>query len=64
MRVTKLLEIPSEKYLAPARAVKSPLTENNHVSFLPNMVYPSDHLRIEAELQFMHPHKKESEDFK
>jgi hypothetical protein len=50
MRVNKLLEIPSEKYLAPARAVKSPLTENNHVSFLPNMVYPSDHLRIEAEL--------------
>jgi hypothetical protein len=34
-------------------AVKHPLTEGNFVSLLPNMVYPSDHLRIEAEFEFI-----------
>ena len=30
-----------------------PLTEGNFVSLLPNMIFPSDHLRIEAEFEFI-----------
>lgn len=57
LSVTKLLEIPKECCLSPAGAVKHPLTEGNLLSQLPNIVYPSDHLRLEAELQFMHKNK-------
>ena len=53
LRVTKLLEILEEKQLAPSVAIKHPLTEGNLVSLLPNVVYPSDHLRIEAEFEFI-----------
>ena len=49
LQVLSLLEIPSERQLAPS-AVKHPTTEGNLVSILPNIVYPSDHIRIEVEM--------------
>jgi len=53
LRVKKLLEIPEEKLLAPAFSQQHNMTDNNFVSRLPNVVYPSSHLRIEAELEFV-----------
>lgn len=48
LRVTELLEIPEESCFAPSRASKSEETKSNHCTFIPNVVYPSAHLRLEA----------------
>jgi hypothetical protein len=55
LRVKELLEIPQESQLSPSGACKNnPLTEKNHVTLLPNIVYPSSHLRIEAVMEFIY----------
>ena len=54
LRVLELLEIPQEAQLSPFGAIRSPaMQSNNHVTLLPNIVYPSSHLRLEAILQFL-----------
>lgn len=55
LRIKELLEIPLEEQLSPAGALKgNPKTEENHVTLLPNIVYPSGHLRVEAVMQFIY----------
>lgn len=51
LQMMKILEIPQEQDLAPARAgdKKQP---NNMVCLLPNSVFPSNHLRLEVEFAF------------
>ena len=51
LQITKILEIPEEDNLCPARAgdKKQP---NNRVCLLPNSVFPSNHLRLEVEFAF------------
>ena len=54
VRVLELLEIPLEAQLSPSGACPGNLrTAQNHCTQLPNIVYPSQHLRIEAVLQFI-----------
>jgi hypothetical protein len=61
LRVTSILEIPIESQLAPSGCCKDPSKCCNHVTYLPNVVYPSTHLRIEAVMQFHYrPEPKES----
>jgi len=50
LKVLQLLEIPAEKDLAPKdKGFQGP----NFVSLLPNVIFPSDHLRIEAEFEIV-----------
>lgn len=54
LKVMKILEIPEERALAPSSGVHPRLDIDgsmNHVTKLPNSVFPSDHLRIEVEFQ-------------
>jgi hypothetical protein len=54
LRVLELLEIPQEAQLSPAGSCPHlAKTEKNHCTLLPNVVYPSSHLRIEALMQFI-----------
>lgn len=47
LKVNKILEIPTENELSPSHYGQ----EFNHVTALPNIIFPSDHLRIEAEFE-------------
>jgi len=50
LKVLQLLEIPAEKDLAPKdKGFRGP----DYVSMLPNVIFPSDHLRIEAEFELI-----------
>jgi len=49
-KVLKLLEIPDEQKLAPAATVQG---SHNYVSLLPNEVFPSNHLRLEAVFELL-----------
>lgn len=52
LQVLQMLEIPLEKSLAPA-ASGSGVQPQNLVSILPNVVFPSDHLRLEVEFEIL-----------
>lgn len=62
LRVLKLLEIPQEDMLCPAKAGDTS-QQDNLISYLPNSVFPSDHLRLEVEFEFKDegPERKEKE---
>lgn len=60
LQVSRILEIPAEQDLAPARCgdVKQP---QNMVCLLPNSVFPSTHLRLEVEFEIRGRDKRETE---
>jgi mRNA deadenylase 3'-5' endonuclease subunit Ccr4 len=50
LKVLRILEIPQEQDLAPGRAGDTN-QKSNMVCYLPNSVFPSNHLRLEVEFE-------------
>jgi len=50
LKVLQMLEIPLEKSLTPSACGAGEQSQNS-VSLLPNVVFPSDHLRLEVQFE-------------